>query len=140
MNMPKGMQKLKMQDELRKLGISPDTVDLDALVDAKLSYPENYSNIMARYKKVSNAARKSRPSTLSGLGGLNFSYAAQSHQARSQQAQRLDESVRARKTHTERQVMNKPELLDDWFKNPGKSDIFGIDAFGHSKPRKKRRT
>lgn len=137
MNMPKRMQVLKLQDELRKTGISADLVDLDALVDASLTYPENYRNIIGRYKRVDNKVQKSRPTTF-GISNVNFSYAAQFHQARTPQAQRTDEATRAKRTYTERQVMSKPERMDRWFRNPGRSDIIGIDAFGRSKPRKRR--
>lgn len=138
MNMPKRMQVLKLMDEFARMGISSDLVDLDSLVDASLTYPENYRNIASRYKKTSNAARKSRPTTI-GVSNIDLSYAAAAHQARSPQARNMDEATRARSTYTERQAMSQLGVLDKWFKNPGRADIVGIDAFGHSKPRKKRR-
>jgi len=138
MQMPKGFQIRKMQEELKKLGVSPDLVDLHALTDANLSYPENYSNIMSRFKNVSRSQKKTKQNRF-GIGNVDFGYAHQSHHARSPESQRQDEAMRNRRTYTEKQVSRKPGLLDTWFKKPGSLDIFGIDAFGFSKKRKGRR-
>lgn len=135
--MPRRMQILKMQDELKRQDISPDLVDLNALIDANLSYPENYKNIMSRYKRVDNKARKSKAALGSG-GNIDIAYASQYHQSRSQQARQADEARAAKKTYTEKQISRKPDLLDAWYKNPGKSDIFGIDVFGYSKSAKRK--
>ncbi|MHC1602660.1 MAG: hypothetical protein ACXQS4_05495 [Methermicoccaceae archaeon] len=41
-----GFQKATLKKVLKKHGIAPDTVDLDALIDSTLSYPENRANIL----------------------------------------------------------------------------------------------
>ena len=138
MNMPKGFQIRKLQDELKRAGVSADLVDLHAMTDANLSYPENYKNIMGRYKPTGNAHKKGKQNRF-GVSNIDFKYAHDMQQSRSPQSRAIDESQRHRRTYTEKQVSRRPGLLDSWFKNPGNSDIFGIDVFGFSKERKKRR-
>lgn len=137
MVMPKRMQAMKLRDELQRIGVDRDIVDLEALTDSTLSYPENYRNIMSRYKRTDPKARKSKATYIGGGSGLDLSYAAQAHQARSPQARVVDERVLARRAYTEKQIARKPSKLDSWFKNPGRFDILGIDAFGFSRPAKK---
>lgn len=64
MNMPKRFQAYKLKEELHRLNVSSDLVDLEAQIDSNLSYPENFRNIMGRYKNVSNAARKSKQKSI----------------------------------------------------------------------------
>lgn len=138
MVMPKRMQAMKLSDELRRLGISPDLVDVEALTDASLSYPENYRNVMSRYKRTDNKAKKSKATYLGCGSGLDLSYAAQSHKTRSPHAQRMDEAFLSKGTFTERQIARDCSKLLKWYKEPGRYDIVGIDAFGYSKRRKRR--
>jgi len=136
MIMPKRMQEMKLKDELRRVGISPDTVDISALTDKTLSYGENYKNVMSQFKNTSNAQRKTKQSTM-GIGNIDFKYAHQAHQARSPHSISMDEAIRNRNTYTEKQISRKPALLDRWYSDMGNSDIFGIDAFGSSKRRRR---
>ena len=142
MIMPKQMQILKLRDELRSVGISSDLVDVDQLVDSRLSYPENAQNIMNQFQGHRKLTKKStRGHSDAGTGGnVDMRYAAQYHQTRTPRARNTDESQRNQRTYTEKQIQKNPSLLDTWFNNPGNSDIFGIDAFGSSKVRPKRKT
>lgn len=131
MLMPRRLQALNIQNALRKKNIAPDLVDVEALIDSSLSYPENTRNILAQYGRVDNKVRKhyTKASHIGeGNVNLDLSYAAQYHQARSLHAQRTDESTRAKRTFTERQIARKPELLDMWFSHANLYDIVGIDA------------
>ena len=141
MNMPKRMQILKLKDELRGVGISHDLVDLDQLVDSKLTYPENAQNIMNRFqshKKLKGKSAKKHQDAGSG-GNIDMRYASQYHQSRSSHSRNLDESMRNQRTFSEKQIRKRPSLLDTWMRSPGNSDIFGIDAFGYSNKRPKRK-
>lgn len=139
MNMPKGMQILKLKDELRRARIASDTVDLHALVDSTLSYPENERLIMSRFKRTDPKTKKShKGGTLGGVGSVDMHHASQYHQSRSPRARSTDEARRNKNTHTEKQLDKKPALLDSWFRRPGNSDIYGIDGFG-GRPGKKKR-
>jgi len=51
--MPKSMQIRHLTNKLKSQGTDPDTVDLEALVDEKLRYPENEANILSQYGKMS---------------------------------------------------------------------------------------
>ena len=135
------MQIWSLQKELRSKGISSDTVDLHALVDSKLSYPENARNILNRYKRTDNAAKKSKKGTHhGGVGNVDLKYAAQYHQSRSPAARATDEARGNRKTYSERDISRNPSLLSAWYRNPGNSDIIGIDAPPNYKPHKRKTT
>ncbi len=141
MLMPKRMQILKLQDELRRLKISPDTVDLEAHVDSKISYPENARNILSKFERRDNKKTKShRGATLGGIGNIDLHYASQYHQTRTPTSRSSDEARKNKNTYTERDLNKRPSLLDGWFRRPGNSDIWGIDAFGRSKPTKKHKS
>ncbi len=137
MNMPKRMQAYKMREELNRLGVSADLVDLEARIDGSLTYPENYRIVMRRYTRVDNKAKKSK-SRGAGISDIDLSYASQSHQARSRQARAIDESRTACKTFTLKQLHKNSELLQKWYNNPSKFDIEGIDTsrIGKCKRRK----
>ena len=140
MNMPKGLQKLKMRDELKGMGIAADLVDLEAHIDSTLSYPENWRNVMGKYKRTDNKAKKSHTGRTFGISNIDMSYAAQSHAARSPRSRVMDEARSNKKTYTEKELSKRPSLLDSWFRRPGKSDLFGIDGFKKSNHKKKRKS
>lgn len=128
--MPKKMQAHKLKDEFEKMGIAADLIDLEAFIDSSLSYPENYRNIVGRFKRVDSKATKTK-TKIGGASNLDIHYAAQSHQARSPQSQRSDESRTSCRTFTEKQVMKDARLLDKWSAAPKRFDITGIDT-GHA--------
>ena len=138
MNMPKRMQAYKLRDEFNKMGIAADLVDLEALIDSTLSYPENYRNIIGQYKRADNKAKKSKTKA-SGYSDIDLSYASQSHQARSLRSRMIDEARTSCKTFTENQLRKDISLLQKWYKNPNKFDIEGIDSFVRSSSCKRRR-
>lgn len=125
------MQAHKLKDEFKKMGIAADLVDLEAMIDSSLSYPENFKNIVGKYKRVDSKARKTKTKK-HGASNLEIHYAAQSHQARSPQAKTADESRTSCKTFTEKQVMKDAGLLDRWARAQNRFDIVGIDSFGSS--------
>lgn len=135
--MPKKMQVLKLKDELKRKGISPDVVDLHALVDGKLSYPENLTNIM---KKVSSNKKHilktsktaSHRKAMKQLDSLELQFekdqALDRHMRRSHRSQALDESKKAKVVIKDKDIINNPNLLKKWFNNPNRYDIQGIDT------------
>jgi len=139
--MNKKLQINKLRGELGRAGIDHDTVDLDALVDSRLSYGENAQNIMNRYQGHRKQAGKSRKGSQgAGEGGnIDLRYAQQFHQSRSPQAQKQDEGNRNNRTFTEKQIAKRPSILDGWMRSPGRSDIFGIDVFSNSEPKRKKK-
>lgn len=132
--MPKRMQVLKIKDKLEKEGIPADTVDVDALVDSDLSYPENEQNVMGKFKNTSKKNTKSKSYT-TGHRDVDIAYAKQSEDARPDHAKKIDEATTAENSYTEKDIKKNPELLEDWYKNPEKSDIEGIDKLSTSRKR-----
>ncbi len=124
------MQAHKLKDELKKIGIGVDLVDLEALIDSSLTYPENYRNIVKRYKRVDSKATKTKTKK-GGASNLDIHYASQSHQARSPQARTADEARTSCKTFTEKQVLKDASLLDRWYAAQNRLDLEAIDT-GHS--------
>jgi len=136
--MPIGMQKLKLKDELKRKGISPDLVDIDALIDSKLSYPENLSNIMKtlgknRLHTLKSAKTSSHRKAMHQLDSMTLQFekdqAMHRHQSRSIRSQVMDQSKRARIVIKDKDIIKNPDLLKKWFKNPNQYDVEGIDNY-----------
>ena len=125
------MQAHKLREEFKTMGIDADLVDLQALIDSSLSYPENYRNIVGKYKRVDSKARKTKTKK-HGASNLDIHYASQSHQSRSPQARTTDESRTSCKTFTEKEILKDAGLLDKWGRAQNRYDIVGIDSFGSS--------
>lgn len=139
-NMPRRMQVLKIREELQRRGVSADEVDVEALVDSTLSYPENARQVLSKHKRTEVEAQRTKGRTkyLGQGGSVDLQYASQYHQARTPTAQAQDNAIRAKTTWTERQLSKKPSRFDTWMSSPNRSDILGIDAHGFSKRRKRR--
>lgn len=135
--MPKGMQKLKLRDELKRKGISPDLIDLDALIDAKLSYPENISNVMKNLGKNTKAILKSSKTAshrkaVNQLDSMELSFereqALTKHLSRPLKSIMMDDARRAKTIIRDRDIINNPNILKRWFLYPNRYDIEGIDV------------
>ncbi len=100
------------------------------IMPGSLSYPENYRNIVGKYKRVDSKARKTKTKK-HGASNLDIHYASQSHQALSPQSQRSDEAKTSCQTFSEKQVLKDASLLDKWARAPNRLDIVGIDT-GHA--------
>jgi len=137
MNMPKGMQIYKMKQDLLKMGISPDTVDLEALVDGRITYGENLKNIERKIgishsrKQTGTFSKAKHKKTLNAQDAMGLAFekehAMDRHQRRSLLSVQMDESKKAKHTLTDRQILDNHPLLQKWYKQPNRYDIQGID-------------
>jgi len=120
--MPKALQIQKLKQFLKKKGIEPDTVDLEALVDSKLTYTENKKRIMeilglkGRGYTVKAKALKKIEIKLQEIYDT-IRQALDFHEMRSEKSKILDEKKKAR-------VPKDPEL---WFKHPERYDLPTVD-------------
>jgi hypothetical protein len=116
--MPKALQIQKLKQFLKKKGVDPDTVDLEHLVDSKLTYSENKKNVM---KILGLSGRKTLTSKIQALKQQLEDIFRQTVQIetelRSDRARMVDERRKAK-------VPKKP---DTWFKHPDKYDLPGVD-------------
>ncbi len=114
--MNKNLQIYKLKKELKKYGIEPDTVDLEALVDPTLTYKENKANI---FKQLGISPGQKAIKKEDEIREI-IKQAQYYHEQRSERAKAVDEARLAK-------IPEDPEL---WFKYPGKYDLPGVDAPG----------
>mgnify|MGYP000498308316 CR=1 FL=1 len=114
--MNKSLQIYNLKKFLKKHGIEPDLVDLEALVDSKLTYHENKENI----KKQLGISDKStvKPSDLE-IQEIEeaIKQAQMYHEMRSERAQMMDEKKFAK----------LPKDPEAWFRHPEKYDLPEVD-------------
>ena len=125
--MSKGLQIYNLKRFLKKHGIDEDLIDLEALIDPTLSYPEN-KEIVANHIKnmVENKeydAEKYDDEYIQHL--LNV--ARELHEERSEQAQEQDEKFKSKKVIDLEKSKHPEKDLERWSRNMGKMDILGID-------------
>jgi len=116
--MPKSLQIQKLKQFLKKKGIEPDTVDLEALVDSKLTYSENKKNVM---KILGLSGRKTLTSKIQAL--------KQQLEDIFRQAVQIETELRSEKARMidERRKAKIPRKPDTWFRHPDKYDLPGVD-------------
>ncbi len=130
--MNKNLQVYKIREYLRKQGIDPQTIDVEHLVDSRLTYREN----LRRIKKY--VATRRDPTLEEALASA-LRYAAYVHSQRSEKSRRLDNKLRARNTIKPRPNSLTLAKIELWFKNPSRYDIEGIDAGAKKRKARKKR-
>lgn len=114
--MNKGLQIYKLKKELKKHGIDPDLVDLDALVDSKLTYKENKKNIFKLLGIGKKGKKLDEDEILDALRQALMYHT----EFRSDRARIIDDA----------KVAKLPKKVQSWFKHPERYDLPGIDAPG----------
>lgn len=137
MIMPKAMQIYKMKQDLLKMDISPDTVDLESLVDGRISYSENLTNIERKIgrshklKQKGKYGKSKHKQILSVYDAQELSFereqALSRHMRRSSKSIQMDERKRAHTILKDKDILNYPSKIAKWYKNPNRLDIKGID-------------
>lgn len=121
--MPVRLQVKRIKAWLKKKGVEPDLVDVDALVDPKLTYREN----LAIVKREVHAKLEEQREALDEL----LRAAEWAHTSRSEHAQLLDEKLKAKIVIRPRKATSKTlRLLERYVKHPERLDVEGIDT-GH---------
>ncbi len=114
--MNKGLQIAKLKQFLKKHGIDPDLVDLEALVDSTLTYRENKENIMRQLGISEGLTVKPSHMELQEIEDA-IRQAQMYHEMRSERAQRMDES----------KVAKIPKDPEAWFRHPERYDLPEVD-------------
>jgi hypothetical protein len=114
--MNKGLQIHKLKQFLKKHGIDPDLVDLEALVDSKLSYKENKKNIMKQLGISEGIVQKVSEIEFREIEDA-IRQAQMYHEMRSERSQRMDEERKAK-------IPKDPEA---WFRHPERYDLPQVD-------------
>ncbi|MBO8182041.1 MAG: hypothetical protein H0Z28_04510 [Archaeoglobus sp.] len=114
--MNKGLQIAKLKQFLKKHGIDPDLVDLEALVDSTLTYRENKENIMRQLGISEGLTVKPSHIELQEIEDA-IRQAQMYHEMRSERAQRMDES----------KVAKIPKDPEAWFRHPERYDLPEVD-------------
>jgi len=128
--MPKALQVKKIKEWLRRKGIDPQSIDVEALVDETLTYNENLANV----KKYVMQGEPSLEETYAEM----LRYASWLHNQRSERSQIMDENLRAKVVISTVPSPYNIALLNKWLENPARYDIEGIDVHFDSKTRKRR--
>lgn len=125
--MSKGLQIYNLKRFLKKHGIDEDLIDLEALIDPTLSYPEN-KEIVANYIKnmIENKEYDEEKYDDKYIQHL-LNIARELHEERSKSAQERDEKIKSKKVIDLEKSKHPAKDLEQWAKNPGKMDILGID-------------
>ncbi|ABR56819.1 hypothetical protein Maeo_1243 [Methanococcus aeolicus Nankai-3] len=136
--MSKGLQIYNLKRFLEKNNIDEDLIDLEALIDPTLSYPENKAIVAEHIKNmIKNKeydAEKYDDEYIQHL--LNV--AMELHEERSEKAQEQDEKIKSKKVIDLEKSKHPEKDLERWSRNMGKMDILGIDYIpDFSKPLKK---
>ncbi|WP_202320201.1 hypothetical protein [Archaeoglobus neptunius] len=114
--MNKGLQIANLKKFLKKHGIDPDLVDLEALVDSTLTYRENKENIMKQLGISEGFTVK--PSEIERQEIEDAIRQVQMyHEMRSERAQQMDE----------RKVAKIPKDPEAWFRHPERYDLPEVD-------------
>lgn len=116
--MNRGLQARNLRRSLKKKGVDSDLVDVDALLDSKLTYSENKRIIV-------DVFGGNNPLTGSARSANYYAAASQAHANRTPRAKRIDENRNARKQFDGASLTKKEYRL--WSKNPNRYDITGID-------------
>lgn len=116
--MNRGLQSYRIRKALQKKGVASDLVDVEALIDGKLTYSENKRSIVNVFggNKTVDGSKRSAD---------YYASASQAHARRSPRAKQIDEKRNARKQF-DGESLNKKEYRA-WSKNPNRYDITGID-------------
>ena len=112
---------------MKKHGIDEDLIDLEALVDSSLTYPEN-KKIVANYIKnmIKNKEYDAEKYDAEYIQHL-LNIARELHEERSEQAREYDEKIKSKKVIDLEKSKHPEKDLEKWSKNMGKMDILGID-------------
>ena len=130
--MPYRLQVRKIREYLRRQGIDPATVDVEALVDPELSYRENLKAIK---KYVSKRYGEDLEEALSHL----LYTASLLHESRSERSQALDNRLKASVVIKPKPTPKVIAQIQRWMEHPERYDIEGIDVFPGSLSRRRRR-
>jgi uncharacterized protein YlxW (UPF0749 family) len=125
--MNKALQIYNLKKFLKKHGIDEDLIDLEALVDSSLTYPEN-KKIVANYIKnmIKNKEYDAEKYDAEYIQHL-LNIARELHEERSEQAREYDEKIKSKKVIDLEKSKHPEKDLEKWSKNMGKMDILGID-------------
>jgi len=128
--MPISLQLYHIQKFLTNRGVDPHGSELEDLMDSTLEYEENKAEILSYYGLSEGHMNEK--------DALKDQVAAR-YAARSKQAQKTDEAIKAKKTYTPAQLLKDDEKADEWFEHPEGSDIKGVDVKEGAKRRKQRK-
>ncbi|MFX1476933.1 MAG: hypothetical protein ACFFCI_02265 [Promethearchaeota archaeon] len=106
-------------NRLSKSGVDPQTVDIKAEYDSRLTYKENLRNF-EQYTQKNRAPSRSQQIK------FRFNQLLKRHSQRSKRSQIQDEKQRHPKTKSVNKMTSKE--VDQWYDDPGQSDIKGIDT------------
>ena len=110
---------------LKKKGISPDLVDVDAMVDSTLTLSENARIIMEDVKLMQDMGQIS-PETTSGNKIERFLKAVEIFERKHWRKQMMDARKQARRTF-EKSELTK-ENFNRWKEDTNRYDIVGVDS------------
>ncbi len=120
--MPKNLQIKKLRKLLKSKGIEPDLIDLEALVDSTLTYPENKKRVLRFIgKRGRGYTTKSKPKTQKAMK-IEEIYdtihqAGMFNEMRSDRSRKMDERKKAK----------FPLKPDQWFAFPNRYDLPFVD-------------
>lgn len=134
MNMNKVLQVRKIRELVKREGVEPDTIDIEAYVDGSLTFPENWRNIKEDLPYLAPAnfeiGTKRNPfQTQSSNKIERFLKAKDYHDSRSIRARRHDNRREAQETWEPSELTKKK--YNKWRKHPNRYDIRGVDCGGH---------
>jgi len=128
--MNKELQKHTIAERMSAMHVDPDTVDLESMVDSRLSLPENLRraseklNVSLSKNSVDKRMRKS--------SAEYFLKAEEIYNDWTTRRQRIDKKFRAENTF-DSDTLRKSEF-QRWREDPSNYDITRIDATKNSKP------
>jgi len=115
------LQKRTISRKLRKMGIEPDTVDLDAILDPTLTYRENWENVLKAIGKGSDRTIEEDEAEAQRREFLERE-AERFEDERSAVSRGEDEHKAAKKV-----LKLSEENLEKWEEHPDEYDIEGVD-------------
>jgi len=116
------LQKKHLSANLKKRGIEPDLIDLDAHIDRSLSFRENKTIIQQKTKGLGVPQTKSFKRVSSAELTLK---ANRIQEKRSYRSQAQDARKKAQNTFYYEDLT--PKEFKKWKKNPNRYDIKGVD-------------
>lgn len=117
--MNRKLQEKRIRSTLKSRGVSSDLIDVQALIDSRLTLEENRSSII-RY-----APKMRIPD--SGLRRASYyAQAVEHHEKRSQKSILMDDRKQARVEYNSETMSGRD--FRRWKKNPNRYDIRGVDS------------
>jgi hypothetical protein len=122
----KAFQKQAISRMLKKQGIAPDLIDLDALIDSTLTLSENARIVREEVKFMQDFGANTKQETQSTKKLGRFLKAIEIFEKKSIKKQLLDSRRQARKTFEKSELTKRN--FNKWKKHTNRYDILGVDS------------